>query len=146
MVVTLPQGIRFMSASTSDGAAMTTVPAPQRELIFGVIFSTRGKPLLSASFSRHDLRVLIRSRNITLPLREEHLNSCRRPIRPGCRNFARSGNWFYPNENSLPGGRLSDFPGFGKSSPFLAVRGASASPDASHAARYGRFFLINTQL
>jgi hypothetical protein len=38
---------------------MTTVPLPHRPLIRAVIFSTRGKPLSSASFSRHDLRFLI---------------------------------------------------------------------------------------
>ena len=38
---------------------MTKVPEPQRDRKRGVTFSIRGKPLLSASFSAHVLRVLI---------------------------------------------------------------------------------------
>jgi hypothetical protein len=59
MVVSLPAGTRCIKAFTSRGAGMTTVPLPHRPLIRAVIFSTRGKPLSSASFSRHDLRFLI---------------------------------------------------------------------------------------
>jgi hypothetical protein len=58
MVVSLPEGIRFMSESTSAGAAMTIVPEPHRRLIRGVIGSTRGRPFASASFSRHVFRAL----------------------------------------------------------------------------------------
>lgn len=59
MVASLPAGTRFISASTSRGAGMTTVPLPRRELTRGVVFSTRGRLLSSASFWHHDLRVLI---------------------------------------------------------------------------------------
>src|SRR5215472_6591682 len=59
IVVRRPGGTRFISQSTSFGEGITTVPLPQRTLILGVIGSTRGNPLLSASFSRHDLRARI---------------------------------------------------------------------------------------
>src|SRR5262245_44328292 len=59
IVATLPRGTSLIKLSTSLGAGITTVPLPHRELIFGVIFSTLGRPLSSSSFSRHDLRVLI---------------------------------------------------------------------------------------
>src|SRR3972149_5721230 len=51
MVVTLPVGIFLIISSTSTGAGITTVPFPQRLLIFSVIFSTLGNPLFSFSFS-----------------------------------------------------------------------------------------------
>ena len=57
MVVTFPAGTCFIKESTSRGAGITKVPGPHLALSLGVTFSTRGKPLLSASFSRHDLRV-----------------------------------------------------------------------------------------
>src|SRR3972149_2592406 len=51
MVVTLPLGVFLIISSTSTGAGITTVPFPQRLLIFSVIFSTLGKPLFSFSFA-----------------------------------------------------------------------------------------------
>src|SRR4030042_4856705 len=51
IVVTLPLGIFLIISSTSTGAGIITVPFPQRLLIFSVIFSTLGNPLLSVSFS-----------------------------------------------------------------------------------------------
>lgn len=59
MVVTLPGGTLLMSRSTSTGAGMATVPCPHLALILGVILTTRGKSLLSASFSRHEVCLVI---------------------------------------------------------------------------------------
>jgi hypothetical protein len=56
MVMSLPWGMRFMIASTSSGAGMTIVPRPQRVVILPSTRPIFGKPLLSASFSRHDFR------------------------------------------------------------------------------------------
>jgi len=47
-------GTLFIRLSTSMGAGITMVPLPQRLLIFSVIFSTLGSPLLSWSFSVQD--------------------------------------------------------------------------------------------
>jgi ABC-type transport system involved in cytochrome c biogenesis permease component len=51
IVTSFPSGTLFISASTSLGAGITTVPTPQRLLILLVIFSTFGKPLSSFNFS-----------------------------------------------------------------------------------------------
>jgi hypothetical protein len=51
MVITLPRGTRRMIRSTSIGAAMTNVPSPQLLRMEPVMGLTRGKPLLSRSFS-----------------------------------------------------------------------------------------------
>ena len=48
IVVTLPFGTFRINSSTSKGFGITTVPvAPHCPLIFSVIFSVLGKPLLS---------------------------------------------------------------------------------------------------
>src|SRR4029077_10858040 len=57
MVMTRPAGTALIMASTSAGAGMTTVPLPQRLLILPVIFTTRGRSLASASFSRQVFRL-----------------------------------------------------------------------------------------
>src|SRR5256885_15845936 len=54
MVTSFPFGTRRMSSSTCLGAGTTMVPVPQRVVILPSIFPVFGKPLLSASFSRHD--------------------------------------------------------------------------------------------
>src|SRR5215472_11527137 len=59
MVASFPFGTCFINASTSSGAGMTIVPSPQRQLILPVTRLTRGKPLSSASFSRHDFRAVM---------------------------------------------------------------------------------------
>src|SRR6478735_7619013 len=52
IVVSLPRRTFFMRASTSSGAGITKVPvAPRLDLVAS---QTRGKSLLSASFSCHD--------------------------------------------------------------------------------------------
>src|SRR5438132_14256566 len=56
MVMSLPRGTRAITASTSTGAGMTIVPLPQRVDILPSILPTLGRPLLSASFWRHDFR------------------------------------------------------------------------------------------
>src|SRR5215471_47846 len=52
IVTSLPFGTCFINESTSNGAGITMVPSPQRRLIRPETRPTRGRPLLSASFSR----------------------------------------------------------------------------------------------
>src|SRR5215469_34673 len=59
MVASFHLGTCFINASTSSGAGTTIVPSPQRRLILPVTWLTCGKPLLSASFSRHDFRAFM---------------------------------------------------------------------------------------
>src|SRR5262245_35472097 len=56
VVTSRPRGTCRIRALTSAGAGMAQVPVPQRVLILPVIWTTFGRPLLNASFSRQVLR------------------------------------------------------------------------------------------
>src|SRR5438128_4264459 len=82
IVISLPAGTRFMMASTSRGAGMATVPRPQRLDILPVIGTTLGRSLLSASFSRQDLRLAMALLQLSQPLIHQAEPGCQRRISP----------------------------------------------------------------
>src|SRR5689334_6392759 len=73
VVMSLPSGTRRMIASTSRGEGMAQVPVPSCLRILGPMVTTLGRSLSSASFSRHDLRLYMptRQKEMQPPSRRE---------------------------------------------------------------------------
>src|SRR5438552_4740412 len=99
MVTSFPFGTRRMSSSTSIGAGTTIVPVPQRVVILPSIFPVFGRPLLSASFSRHDFFFLVlMSKGLANGAKSFEQKLCgvrTSPRGPGCYDAGISAKEFY---------------------------------------------------